>query len=448
MIAPIRAVLAGTLVALLGCSPQLAGWRQFQGDLSGRGFQNVKSGFALSAGWVSVPLAITSSSPVIGRGPLREELVYVGTAAGELVALDAQSGAVRRRIPLGEAGERTRVVSTPAVADDDGVVVLATSELANGALAATLHKVSVQGERVWSYRLPDGGFTTSSPKVFRHQGRSLVVVAALLTEKGGLPSELFLFEDGGGSGGLLGRATLGECQGGRSRAAVVAEIKRLWAQLGAGPEERRGAPGEIFFDPTPAVTADGRERPLVVAADNFCALAMLAWDGRTLSVVWRQSHAAEKHASPVVPAAANLVLLGGRSGRLSAYDLETGAAMWTFTTGEPLLATPCATASGVVFALSGGTLHAVLAESGGAVRRAGLPLALKLPGPTLASPVATPERLFIASREMLTLSHDFNLRSYHTGFSGNGLSSPALGEDGALYAVAHDGTVWKYLGGR
>ncbi len=442
----VRAALLGLFLALFGCSPSVTGWRSFQGDLSGQGFQDVRSGLALSPGWVSEPLDVTSSSPVVGRGPLREEVVYVGTARGELVALDAQSGKVRRRTALGGADERTRIVAAPAVADDDGVVVLATSELSDGRLAATLHKVNVQGERLWSYRLPDGGFSTSAPKVFRHRGETLIVVAALLTAAGGLPSEVFVLRDAGARCEPAGRLTIGDCLGGRNRAAVLADIKRVWAQLGAAPSQRGARPQGLFFDPTPAVVAD-RPRPLIAAADNQCALAMLEWDGSRLTLLWRHAHAADKHSSPAV-AAANLVVLGSLSGRLAAYDAESGAFMWAYAAGEPILATPCVSPAGTVFAVSENTLHAVLAANGGAIIRAGAPLTLRLPAPTFSSPVATAERLYIASGEMLTLSHDFNLRSYHTGFSGNGLSSPALGADGALYVVARDGSVWKYQGSR
>jgi hypothetical protein len=47
---------------------------------------------------------------------------------------------------------------------------------------------------------------------------------------------------------------------------------------------------------------------------------------------------------------------------------------------------------------------------------------------------------------MLTLSHDMSTRSQDTNFSGNGLASIALANNGAVYAVAADGTIHKYLG--
>ena len=48
--------------------------------------------------------------------------------------------------------------------------------------------------------------------------------------------------------------------------------------------------------------------------------------------------------------------------------------------------------------------------------------------------------------EMLTATYDLKARSHDTNFHGNGLSSIAIGRDGAVYAVAADGTLQKYAG--
>jgi outer membrane protein assembly factor BamB len=120
--------------------------------------------------------------------------------------------------------------------------------------------------------------------------------------------------------------------------------------------------------------------------------------------------------------------------------------MWEYDAGEPILATPSGSAEGVVYAASQAHLHAVRAGDGGAVLQSGAAQRLKIPGPTLASPVVTAECVYLPAREMLTVSHDFKVRSHNTTFVGNGLSSPAVGADGSLYVVAADGSIWKYKG--
>lgn len=434
------------VLVLLGCSPAITGWRYFHGDLSGQGFQDVKSGFALSPGWISETLNVAGSSPVIGKDARGEDRVYIGTADGLLLALDAETGKVRSRLPLAAPAEKARVVSAPAVADDGGVVVITTVERVDGKLAATLHKVSRNGQLRWSFELPDGGFSTSSPKAFAHKGQSLVVVVATLVVRDGLRSEVFILRDAGDWGELLSRKTLSECPPGKGQAKALAEIRKSWSILSSSPSPSGAELREVFFDPTPAVVVN-RGKPLIAAADNLCGMAMLEWDERELSILWRSPHAGEKLSSPIV-LSGTLMVLGSRSGKLQAFDAETGVKMWAYSAGEPVWATPCASPEGIVFAASENHLHALYAGNGGAIIRAGVPQILKLPGPTLSSPALTADRVYVVSREMLTVSHDFNVRTHHTGFSGNGLSSPAVGADGAVYVVARDGSVWKYKGPR
>ena len=84
------------------------------------------------------------------------------------------------------------------------------------------------------------------------------------------------------------------------------------------------------------------------------------------------------------------------------------------------------------------------AGNGAAVLQAGAPQRLRIPGPSLASPAVTAECVYLPAHEMLTVSHDFKIRSHNTAFVGNGLSSAAVGSDGSLYVAAADGSIWKY----
>jgi outer membrane protein assembly factor BamB len=140
------------------------------------------------------------------------------------------------------------------------------------------------------------------------------------------------------------------------------------------------------------------------------------------------------------------MVFGQRNGRLLAYDAETGVKMWEYHAGEPVLATPSGSAEGLIFAVSLERLHAVHVGQGGISSPAGFRQSLKIPGPTLASPAVTSECVYVPAGEMISVSHDFKVRSYNTAFTGNGLSSPAVGRDGSIYVVAKDGSIWKYKG--
>jgi hypothetical protein len=69
-----------------------------------------------------------------------------------------------------------------------------------------------------------------------------------------------------------------------------------------------------------------------------------------------------------------------------------------------------------------------------------------LPRQTYASPAVTQNRLYVSTSAMMTFSYDLSTRSQDTNFSGNGLASIALGNNGAIYAVAANGKIYKYLG--
>jgi hypothetical protein len=77
-----------------------------------------------------------------------------------------------------------------------------------------------------------------------------------------------------------------------------------------------------------------------------------------------------------------------------------------------------------------------------------LPRKVELAGSTYASPVVSENCVYVSSREMLTFSHDLSTRGQDNNFRGNGMASMALANNGALYVVASDGTIRKYLGAR
>jgi outer membrane protein assembly factor BamB len=426
-------------LSVAGCAQTLTGWRHFQGDLSSQGFLNVKSGYAVSPAWKSEPLAIVSSSPVLGRDPLGAELLFVGTANALLVAVDAAGGEVRWRRYLGAAEGRSSIVSSPSIADDGSILVLTTTEHAGGRLKSSLHKVDGLGIRRWSYALPDDGVTLGSPKALTFAGQPLVLVQLLTGGPDGMRSELVVVRDAGAGAELMSRRRLGDCL---DNGAAYARMLKTWEFLAAWPSTPGADPADVVLDPTPAAKPY-RSKLLIAVANNLCRVGVLGWDGHELSLLWDAAHPGIIYSSPAI-LADNLVVFGRRDGKLLAFDAETGVRMWEYDAGEPILATPSVSAEDVVFAVSREHLHAVQARDGAAVRQSGAAQHLRIPGPSLASPAVTAECVYLPTREMITVSHDFKVRSQNTAFVGNRLSSAAVGRDGSIYVAAADGSIWKY----
>jgi outer membrane protein assembly factor BamB len=403
---------------------------------------NVKSGYAVSPSWRSEPFNVTGSSPVLGRDAAGAELVFIGTTDGVLIALDSATGAVRWRRSLATPGVTGSIVSSPTVADDGGILVVSTADLGGGRLQSWLHKVDRQGRHRWSQFFPDGGFTTGAPRAFTFAGQSLVLIRMLTGKPDALRSEVLVMRDAGEWGELAARQALGECHG---SGPLYSRLLRTWSLLAAFPLPPSLTPADLILDPTPALNTD-RSNPLIAAADNL-GLAVLEWDGVNLFVLWQAPYAGHILSSPAM-LSANLVVLGRRDGMLLAYDGPTGVKMWQYDAGEPIYSTPAASPAGIIFAASAAHLHAVQAGSGEAALPPGPGQRLSVSGPALASPAVTAECVYLPAREMLTVSHDFKVRSYNSAFTGNGLSSPAVGSDGSVYVVAVDGAIWKYKGAK
>ena len=199
-----------------------------------------------------------------------------------------------------------------------------------------------------------------------------------------------------------------------------------------------------FIDPTVAVVT-GRAKPLIAIADNLCSIGAFEWDGTGLSVLWRQEHRFEKHSSVVV-SDSGLMVFGGQNGKVLAYDVETGVKMWEYHAGQPVFATPAIAEEKFVFVVSKDHIQVLNILDGTLAREENSPGKLPLHGATQASPAVTANRVYVSTVEMLTVTHDLKTRGHDTNFYGNGLSSPAVGRDGAIYAVAEDGRVRKYAG--
>ncbi len=433
-----RCLFIGFLSTLLGCSAAAPGWRHAHGDLPGNGFRDVRSGYAVSPAWKTPPLSVAGSSPVVGRLPDGREAVYVGTADARLVALDGADGSVLWQADLRSGAGRSSIVSAPSVASDGGFAVIVTTEHPGGGLRSTLHKVDRSGGRRWAFPLPEAGFSLSAPRALAFASEEIVLVVGAVERAQGLRSALMVVRDAGDEAILLDLREMGECPAG---GAAAERARRTWRLL-SEPSGRAVIPADLRPEPSPSAVANGPTL-LVAAIDAFCRAGVWEWDGRRLSTVWKLTHGGEPHSSPAI-LASRLVAFGRSDGRVFGYDAQTGVKMWEYDAGEPVMSTPAASAGGVLYVVSLQHLHAVEAATG-ATGPAG-PQRLRILGPTLASPAVTADCVYLPAREMLTVSHTFKVRSHNSDFSGNGLSSPAVGASGSVYVVAADGAVWKYKG--
>ena len=451
-----RMMLTCCLVMVTGCAGSgFPNWRHFHGDLSGRGYQPVVSGFALSQAWVSGPYKITSSSPVLGTDVLSgREMIYFGTLDGELVALNSKDGSERWRRSLAVKDQIPIIVSSPAVSLKGDIYVIGNLKLSSGRYRSVLHKVDEIGNLRWSFAFGDEAFTSGSPKILKWGDDTLIFIYLNVVIGGELQGQLFVLRDRGQTADLIDRKAIENCQwdsGGQPSTPENAlnSFAAVWDFISTFPPAS-SAGGDVlpdsFVDPTVAVFT-GRKLPLIAVADNLCSIGAYELDNKGLSVVWHDSHRFEKHSSPAL-LANGLMVFGRQNGKVLAYDVETGVKLWEYDAGQPVLATPAASPENHIFVVSKSHIQVLNQRDGSVVYDGMLPRKVELTGQTYASPVVTENCVYVSSWEMLTFSHDLSTRSQDTNFHGNGLASMALANNGALYVVASDGTIRKYLGAR
>jgi outer membrane protein assembly factor BamB len=439
------------LLILVGCATHgLPRWRNFQGNLPGQGYLSVQSGFAVSSAWHSSPYNITTSSPVIGVDSDGREVIYFGTVDGELVALNSEDGNERWRRSFASDFQSTAIISTPAVSTNGNIYVVANQRNADGRIRSILHKVDEFSTIRWSYTISDDGFTSGAPKILVWGQDTLVFIYVTQFVDGNPQGALLALLDRGKEVDLLDHEFLGTCQWGSTelqarREDVVNALTALWDFTSVStPESADGGKQipDIFIDPSVAV-ATARKLPLIAIADNLCNMGAFEWDDE-LTVVWRKFHPYEKHSSTAL-LPNGFMVFGRQNGSVMAHDMETGVKIWSYQAGQPVFATPAATDS-YLFVVARDHIIVLDQKDGNLVYDAGSPRQFRLPRQTYASPAVTQNRVYVSTSAMMTFSYDLSTRSQDTNFHGNGLASIALGNNGAIYAVAADGKIHKYLG--
>jgi outer membrane protein assembly factor BamB len=444
-------VLTCCLIILAGCaSDRIPKWRFFNGNLPGQGYLPVESGFALSPAWITQPYKITSASPVIGADINGRDIIYIGTVDGELVAINSEDGTERWRRSFASGDKIVHIASAPAVSSNGNVYVISSHRSANRRFRSVIHKVDGFSKIRWSFAFADHGFTSGAPRVLNWGGDTLIFIYVTAFVDDDPQGELLVLRDNGKTVDMLDRKALGRCNWGsadqRARSEdVLDSLSAVGEFIFADPAESGGRDGlpDVFVDPTLAVFTD-RKLPLIAIADNLCNIGAYEWNDE-LSVVWRDFHPFEKHSSTAL-LSNGMMVFGRQDGKTLAYDMETGVKLWEHDAGLPVFGTPAATPEKNIIIIAKDHIEVLDQQNGTLIYDGELPRKFPLMGQTFASPAVSQNCIYVPTAAMFTFSHDLSTRSQDTNFRGNGLASIALANNGAVYAVADDGTIHKYLG--
>ena len=138
-------------------------WRQFHGSAPNMGWKLRSTNGATRPAW-RLDIGDVAASPVVDP----DGVIYIGSAEGHLIAVNPD-GTERWRRTYGNP-----IIASPAVAEDGCIyfiINLRTGSRPDGdhvegdfLYRSILMKANPEGGFLWSFELPDDGFTNSAPK--------------------------------------------------------------------------------------------------------------------------------------------------------------------------------------------------------------------------------------------------------------------------------------------
>jgi eukaryotic-like serine/threonine-protein kinase len=357
------AILLLSAVPVFAQDTPAENWAQFRGNhqLTGVSLSNVPA--TLKPLWTyQADDAIESSAAIVGS------TVFVGTAKGELIALNLDNGSVYWKYDAGNPiGE-----SSPAYSD--GAVFI-------GDLGGMLHAVNARdGKRFWSVKL--GSEIKSSPVVY---GDRILIgsydehLYSVSTKNG---SVIWKFKTNGpvhSTPGIAnGLAFIAGCDE-VFRAIRISDFKEVFnvssgAYTGASPALRSGmAYYGTFSNEVLGVSLAKKEvawryehpqRKFPFYSSAAVTASRVVLGGRDKLVhglslngkaAWTFATRARVESSPAI--AGGRVYVGSNDGRFYVLSLTNGAKLWEFNAGAPLSASPAIANGKIVIGSQDGRLY-------------------------------------------------------------------------------------------
>ncbi|MBV9655931.1 MAG: hypothetical protein JOZ42_15360 [Acetobacteraceae bacterium] len=460
VLAGLRTLLTATFLTAALTGNAAATWDRAHGDAANAGFTDVATRPAVqpSATVPNLGTFARGAGPVIGP----DGTVYLGNEQGVLWALHAD-GSFYWNQPLG-AGQS--IQASPAVDSDGSIYVIGERTYTDHRVSpavkrtdSTLYHIAPTGGGLWTQAFPEHfsdapvaasrGATSAPPNIWRSGTQAAILIPVAYKVLGG-GSELYLLAfppDGGpprqqsvtyqgqtvsgDDGGLLG--TIG-CY------LILCFLAPGFAPRQIPPNPVDLLPAHLVA-PMPGVgvfTFSGGGLPWVVVNDLWQQTVgyTLSPDGG-LTERFRVTDPARGYAAApmLLPdghsvTAASDVSDGSLTGGHVAFTGPNGASLPTVRNFDPLLATPARTGDGRVV---------VASQSGGLIFISGstVTASLQFPGQTIASPAVSRSHVFVSTASSLRTLNALTMTEVgHFDWTGGGLSGPAIGPSGQIYAIA------------
>jgi outer membrane protein assembly factor BamB len=431
-------------------------WRQFHADGHNQGFVPVSTQAAQRAKWSLQVGPVGYGSPVVGP----DNTIYIGTLKGELVAVDP-NGTLKWRLSL-SGNHHEMITASPAVGRDGNVYVVSTinaivrdhrsgKSIERRLRKSKLHCVGPSGNLLWSFSFPEnpspsgiGGYTLSSPKVTGEQNPFVFIPS--LTESAQFGRELLVIQ----SGNLVFRTDVSSYP----PPPIVGEgpglgdiLNAIWDFISSPVDFDNSGVGQTleqifgYPEPTVAVIDEGSfaSGPLVIVVDNYKTLKAFRWQFPILVPLWTKVSEANLRSTPAV-FVNGLVAIGQYNGTVSFYDLESGEQMWKpwYKANHPVLSPPASFGRQVYFTAD---KKIIVLDANSKLWKQH-----DLGGRSLGAVALSASFAYVSANDgFYSFSFDLQNFSKNTDVVG-GVSSPAIGDDGTVYVMDMNSTLWAFGG--
>jgi hypothetical protein len=453
----------GITLALGGLPPAVA-WERPHSDGNNSGFVDLVTTPA-GKGSKSVP-GLGTFAP--GAGPViaPDGTVYLGTEQGKLIALHADGSASwTRQLPLGQA-----ILASPAIGADGSIYVIGVTKATDHRVdppavvhQAVLYKFSPGAAQLWSAPFPPAmvlgkalgtGFTSAPPNIWRFGGAEAIMVPAVFKDVGRHHIRLLAFST---EGAILDDEKVSTVVYDVSGASFVGDYQVPdWYVVACGstligcilpgwmpPFERTNGvanaadslprssvppfPGAAIF------SFAGGGVPWVIVADQYHDIVGYTFhipQGLIETIRVHDESRRLVSAPMVLPDGHTLVAGGDTNASTIVFAGPNMNKLPPVTGLGPIAAAPTRTKNGMVVVVESGTGVSVL-NGGKRVSH------VDFTGQSIASAAASRTYVFVSTASGLhTYDADAQLELANFPWLGGGVSPPAIGPDGRVYAIA------------